>query len=102
MKLAKELLVGSLPARFQTTVQTVNALTDVVLYDLGLDYYSGYAKRVRTVSDAQVQASAKKYLVPEKMVVVAVGDRKKIESELKTLGLGGIQVRDAEGKVISR
>jgi zinc protease len=102
MKLAKELLAGALPARFQTTVQTVNALTDVVLYDLGLDYYNGYAKRVMTVSDTQVQASAKKYLVPEKMVVVAVGDRKKIEAEMKTLGLGVIQVRDAEGKAISR
>jgi hypothetical protein len=35
-------------------------------------------------------------------VVVAVGDRKKIEAEMKTLGLGEIQVRDAEGKAISR
>src|SRR5204863_189437 len=49
MKLAKELLVGALPARFQTTQQTVDALTDVVTYDLGLDYYTNYAQRVLAV-----------------------------------------------------
>ena len=49
----------------------------------------------------QVQDSAKKYLDPEKMLVVAVGDRKKIEPEMTKLGLGGIQERDAEGKIVS-
>jgi zinc protease len=102
MKLAKELLVGALPARFQTTEQTVDALTDVVTYDLGLDYYTNYARKVLAVTMQQVQDSAKQYLVAEKMVVVAVGDRKKIEPEMKTLGLGEMQVRDAEGKVLSR
>ena len=100
MKLAKELLVGALPARFQTTEQTVNALTDVVTYDLGLDFYSGYARRVTAVSRTQVEAMAKKYLIPEKMLVVAVGDRKKIEPGMSALGLGKIQLRDGEGKVV--
>jgi len=101
MKLAKELLVGALPARFQTTEQTVNALTDVVNYDLGLDFYSGYAKRVTAVGKDQVGAMAKKYLVPDKVLVVAVGDRKKVESSMSALGLGKIQLRDAEGKIIN-
>ena len=43
---------------------------------------------------------AKKYLIPEKVLVVAVGDRKKIEPGMSALGLGKIQLRDAEGKVI--
>jgi zinc protease len=100
MKLARELLVGALPARFQTTEQTVNALTDVVNYDLGLDFYSGYARKVTAVSKDQVEAMAKKYLIPEKVLVVAVGDKKKIEPGMSALGLGKIQLRDAEGKVI--
>jgi zinc protease len=100
MKLARELLVGALPARFQTTEQTVNALTDLVNYDLGLDFYSNYARKVTAVSKDQVEVIAKKYLVPEKVLVVAVGDRKKIEPGMSALGLGKIQLRDAEGKVI--
>jgi len=101
MKLAKQLLVGALPSRFQTTEQTVGALADVVAYDLGLNYYSEYARRVSAVSIAQVQDMSKKYLIPQKLIVIAVGDRKKIEPELKALGLGEIQLRDAEGKVIA-
>jgi len=102
MKLARQLLVGALPARFQTTGQTVDALTEVVTYDLGLDYYTNYARKILAVSKRQVQDSAKKYLDPGKMLVVAVGDRQKIEPEMKALGLGKVQVRDAEGKLISR
>src|SRR5712671_2909837 len=63
MKLAKQLMVGGLPARFQTVEQTVNALADVVSYDLGLDYYTGYAKKVSSVTSSQVQDVARKYLI---------------------------------------
>jgi zinc protease len=49
----------------------------------------------------QVEAMAKKYLIPEKVLIVAVGDRKKIEPGMSALGLGKIQLRDAEGKVVS-
>ncbi len=101
MKLAKQLLVGALPSRFQTTEQTVGALADVVAYDLGLNYYSDYAKKVSAVSIAQVQDMSKKYLILQKLIVIAVGDRKKIEPELKALGLGEVQLRDAEGKVVT-
>jgi len=94
-------MVGGLPARFQTVEQTVNALADVVSYDLGLDYYTGYAKKVSSVTSSQVQDVARKYLIPQKLTVLAVGDRKKIEPELKALGLGEIQLRDTEGKVVS-
>ena len=46
---------------------------------------------------AQVQAVARHYLVPEKLVVVAVGDRKKIEPQLRKLKLGTIDVRKPDG-----
>jgi hypothetical protein len=35
------------------------------------------------------------------MVVVAVGDRVRIEPELKKLNLGTVEIRDAEGRPIS-
>ena len=46
-----------------------------------------------------MQAATKKYLVPEKMIVVAVGDRAKIEPELAKLNLGTVEIRDADGNV---
>ena len=47
---------------------------------------------------AQAQAVAGKYLVPEKLIVVAVGDRAKIEPELRKLNLGTVEIRTADGQ----
>jgi zinc protease len=44
------------------------------------------------------QAAAKKYVQPDKGLLLLVGDRAKIEPGLKELNLGGIVVLDAEGK----
>jgi len=44
---------------------------------------------------------AKRHLVPERMVVVAVGDRSKIEPQISKLNLGAIAYRDADGKEVA-
>ena len=41
---------------------------------------------------------ARKYLVPDRLIVVAVGDRAKIEPELRKLSLGTVVILDPEGK----
>ena len=51
---------------------------------------------------AAVRNAAKKYLVPEKMIVVIVGDRAKTEPGLKALNLGAIEWRDADGNLIKK
>ena len=45
----------------------------------------------------QVKAIAQKYVVPDKMIVVAVGDRAKIGGPLQKLNLGAVEVRAADG-----
>ena len=47
---------------------------------------------------SQVQDMAEKYIIPGRMVVIAVGDRKTIEPELQKLDLGAIEIRDREGR----
>jgi zinc protease len=97
--LAKSTLVRSLPSSFETTSSTVDMLSDIPAYNLGLDYYQQFAKKVVAVTEDNVKDVAKKYLVPDKMMVVAVGDRKQIESGLKALKLGDVEIRDADGNV---
>ena len=99
MTLAKSSLVGSLPSAFETTSDTVGMLSDIPIYNLGLSYYAEYSKKVEAVTPAKVQEVAKKYLLADKMLVVAVGDRKVIEDGLKGLGLGDIELRDSDGNV---
>jgi zinc protease len=99
MTLAKSSLVRALPSSFETTRDTVGMLSDIPIYNLGLDYYAQFSKKVDAVTDANVHDVAKKYLLPDKMLVVAVGDRKVIEGGLKKLGLGEIELRDADGNL---
>jgi zinc protease len=99
LKRAKDALAYSLPGAFETSADTVASLANIYTYDLGLDYYATYAESVYAVTAEQALAAAKKYLVPDRFVVVAIGDRSKIEPELRKLNLP-IEIRDAEGKPI--
>ena len=98
---AKDARTQSLPAGFQTSQAAAASFAQVYIYDLGLDYYSHVAERVQAVTADQALAAAKKYLAPERMVIVAVGDRSKIESELKALNIAPVEVVTPEGKPVS-
>jgi len=100
LTLGKDSLVRSMPGRFETTAQAAASFASLFVYDLGLDYYSKYIERVGGIDAAGVHAAARKHLVPERMLVVAVGDRQKIEAELAKLNLGPVEIRDAEGNVV--
>ncbi len=97
LKRAKDSLAYSLPGAFETSAGTAASLSNIYTYDLGLDYYATYAESVYAVTADQALAAAKKYLVPDRFVVVAIGDRSKIEADLRKLNLP-IEIRDADGK----
>jgi zinc protease len=97
---SKDSLARSLPGTFERSDSAARSFSNVYVYDLGLDYFTTFADRVNAVTSGQTLAAAKKYLVPEKMIVIVVGDRAKVEEELKKLGLGAVEIRDAEGKPI--
>jgi zinc protease len=102
MNLAKQSLVRSLPGDFETSASAAGSFSSIFTYDLGLDYYAKYPGKIASVNAEAVQAAAKKYLVPEKMVVIAVGDRAKIEPELVKLNLGTLELRDTEGNPVTQ
>jgi zinc protease len=52
------------------------------------------------VTVEQAQTMAQKYILPDKMIVLAVGDRSKIEEDMKKLNLGKVEMRDTDGKVV--
>jgi zinc protease len=99
LALAKESLVGALPARFTTTEQTVNVLGPLFVYDLGTDYYSRYVPKVQAITIDNVSDISRKYLLRAKPIVILVGDRKRIEPELRKLALDPMEIWDTAGKV---
>ena len=100
MSLAKDSNTRSLPGRFERGTDAAATFAELFTYDLPLDYYSKLPQSLNAVTAEQAQGAAQKYIVPEKMIVLAVGDRGKIEEEMKKLNLGRMEIRDTEGKIV--
>ncbi len=98
VNMAKESMVRGLTGQFETTQQTASTTGNLFVYNLPLDYYRNLPAKITTVTAADVQRVAEKYLSPDNMVVVIAGDRAKIEDGLKKLDLGPTQALDTEGK----
>jgi len=92
---AKNYLALLMPRNFETTRGTADALAQAYIYDLPADYYATYAESVRAVTAADVKRAADKYIQPDKFAVVIVGDRKVIESGVRSLNLGPLTVVEA-------
>src|SRR6266702_3240252 len=100
MKLSKDSITRSMPGRFERGTEAAGTFAELFIYDLPLDYFSKLPEEVDAVSPVQAQAMAQKYIHPDKIVVLAVGDKAKIEDEMKKLNLGKMEIRDAEGRLV--
>jgi zinc protease len=81
-----------LPRNFETTQGVATSVSQLSVYSLPNDFYATYADRVRAVTPADLKRVAEKYIVPEKLIIVVVGDRKTIEPGMRALNLGPLTV----------
>jgi zinc protease len=66
-----------------STRQALNGqLRNVDLQGLGEDYLKNYVQRVNAVTPDDVQHMTAKYIKPEQMTIVVVGDKSKITDQL--------------------
>jgi predicted Zn-dependent peptidase len=94
---AKRYLQLMLPSLFETTGDIALQLTPLAVYGLPLDFYNNYVQQIERVTQADVQRVARKYINPDRLVIVVVGDQKQIESGIRKLGFGDVLVRDLYG-----
>ena len=94
---AKRYLQLQLPGNFETTQQIGAALVPVALYNLPFDYYNNYVQNIEGVTQADVNRVAQQYVNPGSLAIVIVGDRKTVESALKSINVGPISIRDMSG-----
>ena len=100
LSLAKDSQSRSLPGIFETNSGEAGALSELFIYNLARDYFSNLPGRLNAVTAEDAEAVAKKYLHPDQLILVCVGDRAKIEPELVKLDLGAVEIRDADGNVV--
>jgi zinc protease len=98
---AKEASIRSLPGQFQTTAATARAIDNIFLYNRPLDYYANLPSKYDAVTQADIVRAAQQYLHPDQLILIAAGDRAKIEPALKDANLGPVEVRDIEGNPVT-
>ncbi|BAU15620.1 peptidase M16-like protein [Leptolyngbya sp. NIES-3755] len=83
---AKDTVLNSFIFNFQDPSQTLSRLLRYEYYGYPRDFIFQYRKAVEATSIADVQRVAQKYLQPEKLVTLVVGNEKEIQPALSTLG----------------
>jgi predicted Zn-dependent peptidase len=79
--------IRGLPNQFQTNGQVLGALLANQQYGRPDDYQSQLPTIYRRIDAAAIDRAAGQYLTPANMVIVVVGDRKQIDSQLQTLDM---------------
>src|SRR5262249_53781605 len=84
---AKNYVALRYPSAFQTTGDMARRLEDALVYHLPDDFFSTYVQNIQAVTAADVQRVAQKYIQPDRVIVVVVGDLKTIEPGIRALNL---------------
>lgn len=82
---AKRYVALRLPQAFEALGDLVTRIAEQVLYGLPEDYWATYVPQLLAVDRQEVRAAAQRYLDPQSMTVLVVGDRAAIEERLRGL-----------------
>ena len=83
---AKESILNSFVFNFQNPSQTLSRLMRYEYYDYPEDFIFQYQEGVKATTVEDIQRVAQKYLQPEKLVTLIVGNTREIGSSINNLG----------------
>ncbi len=84
------------PQSFQTVADVAGQIEDLLANALPADHFDTYQRRILAVTAADVQRAAKKYIDPDHLAIIVVGDRSIIEPQITALKLGKIEYLSVE------
>ena len=94
---ARDYLAGIFPLRMETAPQLASRLAEILIFELPDEYHHRYRERVRAVTARGVRDAMQATLDPERAPIVVTGDADALRGELEALGMGPVEVREAEG-----
>jgi predicted Zn-dependent peptidase len=77
----------------ETTGDIASKLQEQFVYGLPDGWLDSFVANVTAVTAADVKRVAEQSIDPAKVVITLVGDRKRIEAEVRALNLGPLKVR---------
>jgi zinc protease len=93
-------IIKGFPARFATATQVAGQYAALAAHGLPDAELETFTKKIAAVTKADVRRMAQKYLVPERLSIVVVGDRKSHEEALKKIA--EVELRDVEGAPLAK
>lgn len=97
---AKASLVQSLPASFESVSGVNGSISSIFTQSLPEDYYQQFARAVNAVTKNDVVRVAQKYIDPDRLAILIVGDRAKIEAPLRATKIAPVVVLDVNGNPV--
>lgn len=83
---AKAYMIGSFGVGTETASAVAGRVLTAAVYGLGEDFYPTYRARLQALTREQVVEALRRFLDPEKLSVVAVGNAKEFRSKLEAFG----------------
>lgn len=96
----KNYMMGVFPATVQSSSDIASRLVDMELYGLPEDYFDRYRENIAAVGREEIEHVAKKYIDPDRALIVIVGSAKAIREPLGQLGFP-VHELDIEGKEVA-
>ena len=96
---SKRSIVANFALSLEQPTRVLNFAITLKLYGLPPDYWDTYASRIMAVTADDVQRVARKYLNPDALQLVVVGDASKIKTVLEKYG--AVAVFDTNGAPVS-
>ena len=90
----------ALPGNFETVQQLSGAYGNIIQYNLPEDYYNTFTQKALALTPESANEVAKKYILPDHLIWVVVGDMSKVEAGVRELNLGEVHKIDADGNPV--
>ena len=97
IRFAKSYLVKQFPSRFETYTQIAKNIVSLIVHSLPTDYYNGYTVNLESTTEGEIFEAANDNIFPNQLIVLAVGDKKLIEPQLKMISNGNLTELDLDG-----
>jgi zinc protease len=97
MTKARATLLDRTAEALSTAAGVAGTLADIGLYGLPTDEPARFMAAIGTTTVEHLRAAATRYLDPERLAIIIVGDRATVEPDLRALGLPEPIIRNADG-----
>ncbi|KQQ87214.1 pitrilysin family protein [Massilia sp. Leaf139] len=99
-----ESIMRNMTSRLAGRFETLSALESAALASVNLNlpenYWSSYSANLKALTPAQLGQAAGKFVQPDNVVWMVIGDLRKVEAGIRSLGWGEVVVLDQDGKPV--